>query len=290
MSFKISIILVNFNSQEFLLNCLNSLYARFDKRDDCFEVIVVDNNSSDDSCQMVRQNFPNVVLIENPVNLGFGSANNLAVKQAKGDYVLLLNPDTVVDDNILDEALKFFEHHSDNKSAFGGMLLNSDGTEQRGSRRSFPTLINAFLHFTKLDKVWQYKKAYDLSWLPVETHQVDCVSGACIAMPKAMYEALGGFDEQFFLHFEDIDLCKRIWQAGYKLWFYPQVRVFHIKGGSSTTSESIKIKVNKWFLDSLGKYLWKWDKPSAIIFSPILAALKLVAWIKSLPLTSQESV
>jgi hypothetical protein len=290
MLFKISIILVNFNSKKFLFNCIQSLYESFDKGDDRFEVIIIDNNSSDDSCQMVRQNFPNVGLIENKANLGFGRANNLAVKQAKGDYILLLNPDTVLDGKILDETLNFFQHHSDNKSAFGGMLLNPDGTEQRGGRRSFPTLINAFLHFTKLDKVWQYKKSYDLSWLPIETHPVECVSGACIAMPKPMYEALGGFDEQFFLHFEDIDLCKRIWQAGYQLWFYPQVRVFHTKGGSSTTSESIKIKVNKWFLDSLGKYLWKWDKPSAIIFSPILATLKLVAWFKSLPLTNQESV
>ena len=109
-------------------------------------------------------------------------------------------------------------------------------------------------------------------------------------MPKAMYEALGGFDDRFFLHFEDIDLCKRIWQAGYKLWFYPQVRLFHTKGGSSSTSQQIKMNVNKCFLDSLGKYLWKWDKPSAIIFSPILSYLKLVVWIKSLPLESKDSV
>lgn len=290
MLLKISIILVNFNSQELLLKCIKSLSASFEKSNDCFEVIVVDNDSSDDSCKMIRHNFPNVVLIQNDVNLGFGKANNLAVRQAKGEYILLLNPDTVVDGNILDKSLKFFSEHSDHKSAFGGILLNPDGSEQRGSRRSFPNLLNVFLHFTKLYKIVKYQKSYELSWLPVETHPVDCVSGACIGMPKAMYEDLGGFDEQFFLHFEDIDLCKRIWQAGYKLWFYPQVKVFHVKGGSSNTSETIKIKVNKWFLDSLGKYLWKWDKPSAIIFSPILVALKLVAWIKSLPLTNQESV
>jgi len=287
---KISIILVSFNSDNFLSKCLNSLYSSSSGWNDCFEVIVVDNNSSDDSCSIVRQNFPKAVLIQNDINLGFGKANNLAVRQAKGDYVLLLNPDTVLDGNILHETLNFFEHHQDNRSAFGGILLNTDGSEQKGGRRSFPTFLNAFLHFTKLYKVFKYKKSYDLSWLPVETHPVECVSGACIAMPKTMYEALGGFDEQFFLHFEDIDLCKRIWQAGYKLWFYPKIRVFHVKGGSSTISESIKIKVNKWFFDSLGKYLWKWDKPSAIIFSPILAALKLVAWIKSLPLKSKESV
>jgi len=290
MKAKISIILVNFNSKKLLSNCLNSLYSNGGENGHSVEVIVIDNNSYDDSCRMIRQGFPDVVLIQNDVNLGFGKANNLAVKQAKGEYILLLNPDTVVDGNILDKTLKFFAEHSDNKSAFGGILLNPDGSEQRGSRRSFPNFLNVFLHFTKLYKVFKYKKSYDLSWLPVETHQVDCVSGACIGMPKAMYEELGGFDEQFFLHFEDIDLCKRIWQAGYKLWFYPQVRVFHVKGGSSNTSETIKTKVNKWFLDSLGKYLWKWDKPSAIIFSPILGVLKLVAWIKSLSLTNQESV
>jgi len=290
MNFKLSIILVSFNSKNFLLNCLESLYACLIRGEYYCEVIVVDNKSSDFSCQMVRHKFPDVILIENDVNLGFGRANNLAVQCAKGNYVLLLNPDTLVNDKILDKTLNFFQNHLDQKSAFGGILVNSDGTEQGGSRRSFPNLINTFLYFTKLDKIWQYKNSYDLSWLPIETHQVDCVSGACIGMPKSMYQDLGGFDEQFFLHFEDIDLCKRIWKFGYKLWFYPEVKVFHVKGGSSTTSESIKIKVNKWFLDSLGKYLWKWEKPSAIMFSPILAALKTVAWIKSLLLINQKSV
>lgn len=290
MTIRLSFVIVSYNCKLKLLKCLENLYSQLGETKNICEIIVFDNNSSDDTCIKVRHNFSDVLLIENPVNLGFGRANNLAVRQAKGTHILLINPDTVVDGNILAETLSFFSHHPDNKNAFGGMLLNADGTEQRGSRRSFPTLINTFLHFTKLYKIVKYKKSYDLSWLPVETHQVQCVSGACIGMPKAMYEELGGFDEQFFLHFEDIDLCKRIWQAGYKLWFYPQVRVFHVKGGSSNTSETIKTKVNKWFLDSLGKYLWKWDKPSAIIFSPILVALKLVAWIKSLPLTNQESL
>ncbi|MCT7977398.1 glycosyltransferase family 2 protein [Laspinema olomoucense] len=284
MTLKISIILVSFNSQELLSKCLTSLYSFLAGGDNFFEVIVVDNCSSDNTCKMVISDFTKTILVQNPVNLGFGAANNLGFRHATGEYILLINPDTVVDGNILDETFKFFAKHSDNKSAFGGILLNPDGSEQRGSRRSFPNFLNVFLHFTKLYKVFGYKKSYDLSWLPVETHQVDCVSGACIGMPKAMYEDLGGFDEQFFLHFEDIDLCKRIWQAGYQLWFYPKVRLFHVKGGSSNTSETIKTKVNKWFLDSLGKYLWKWDKPSAIIFSPILGALKLVAWIKGLSL------
>lgn len=286
MTVKVSILLVSFNSEKLLSKCLTSLYSSFARGDDFFEVIVVDNCSSDNTCKMVISDFPQTILVQNSVNLGFGAANNIGFKYATGDYILLLNPDTVVDGNILDAMLTFFAKHSDKKSAFGGILLNSDGSEQRGSRRSFPAFLNVVLHFTRLYKIFKYKKSYDLSWLPVETHQVDCVSGACIAMPKSMYEDLGGFDAQFFLHFEDIDLCKRIWQAGYELWFYPKVRLFHVKGGSSNTSEQIKTKVNKWFLDSLGKYLWKWDKLSAIIFTPILGALKLVAWIKGLPLTS----
>lgn len=290
MSPKISIIIVSYNAKKLLQQCVQSLYLSSNYLQDLCEIVVVDNHSEDGSPEFLMQQHPEVKLITNQENIGFGKANNQGVKQAIGEYICLINPDTIVDSSTLAAVIDFFIQYPDNKSAFGGILLNPNGSEQRGSRRSFPNFLNVFLHFTKLYKIFKYKKSYDLSWLPVETHQVECVSGACIGMPKAMYEDLGGFDEQFFLHFEDIDLCKRIWQAGYKLWFYPQVRVFHVKGGSSNTSETIKTKVNKWFLDSLGKYLWKWDKPSAIIFSPILVALKLVAWIKSLPLTNQESV
>ncbi|MCT7983622.1 glycosyltransferase [Laspinema sp. A4] len=290
MAPKISIIIVSYNAKNLLQQCVQSLYLSSNYFQDLFEIIVVDNHSQDGSPEFLREQHPEVKLISNQENLGFGKANNQGVKEAIGEYIFLINPDTIVASSTLAAVLDFFIQYPDNKSAFGGILLNPDGSEQRGSRRSFPNFLNVFLHFTKLYKVFKYKKSYDLSWLPVETHQVDCVSGACIGIPKAMYEDLGGFDEQFFLHFEDIDLCKRIWQAGYKLWFYPQVRVFHVKGGSSNTSETIQTKVNKWFLDSLGKYLWKWNKPSAIIFSPILVALKLVAWIKSLSLKTDASV
>ncbi|MDJ0696544.1 glycosyltransferase family 2 protein [Mastigocoleus sp. MO_188.B34] len=284
MNPKISVIIVNYNAKPLLQRCIESLYPNSKQQRNLSEIIVVDNDSQDGSPELLRQQYPEIKLIDNQENLGFGKANNQGVREAIGEYILLINPDTVADGNILDQTLKFFEQHPDNKSAFGGILLNPDGSQQRGSRRSFPTFLNALLHFTKLDKTFNYKKAYDLSWLPVETHEVECVSGACIGIPKVMYEKLKGFDERFFLHFEDIDLCKKIQQAGYKLWFYPEVRLFHEKGGSSNGSQPIKIKVNKWFLDSLGKYLWKWDKPSAIIFSPILGYLKFLAWFKTLQL------
>lgn len=278
----ISIIIVSFNSKKTLYNCLTELYNRSTMSSNYFEVIVVDNSSWDGTCEMVTQTFPQVVLLQNLTNLGFGAANNQGVKNARGEYILLINPDTVANCDLICETIKFFEQHTDTKSAFGGLLLNLDGSEQRGSRRSFPNFFNAFLHFTKLYKLLKYRRTYDLSWLSIEPHEVECVSGACIGIPKAMYDYLGGFDERFFLHFEDIDLCKRIWQAGYKLWFYPNLRLFHHKGGSSNISQNIKINVNKWFLDSLGKYLWKWDKPSAVLFGPILGCLKLVGWVKSL--------
>lgn len=286
----ISIIFVSFNSKKTLPNSLTELYRHSKGSDNSFEVIVVDNNSWDGTGDAIAQAFPQVILLQNSTNLGFGAANNQGVKRARGEYILLLNPDTVADCDLVCETLKFFEQHPDNKSAFGGLLLNLDGREQRGSRRSFPTLLNAFLHFTKAYKLIKYRRAYDLSGLPIETHEVECVSGACIGMPKAMYESLGGFDERFFLHFEDIDLCKRIWQAGNKLWYYPNIRVFHYKGGSSKSSQEIIIKVNKWFLDSLGKYLWKWDKLSAILFIPILTCLKMVGWMKSLSPPKKISV
>ena len=290
MEIKLSVIIVSYNNSKLLFNCLQRLYSVTQSKTSESEVIVIDNCSSDDSVKVVQQNFPQVVLIPNLVNLGFGKANNVAVSQARGKYILLINPDTVADCDLVYESLQFFSKYPDHKSAFGGILINSDGKEQRGSRRSFPTFANAFLYFTKLSKLIKLKKTYDLSGLPIETHEVECVSGACISMPKAMYEEIDGFDERFFLHFEDIDLCKRILQAGYKLWFYPEVRLLHIKGGSSQSSSESQIKVNQWFLDSLGKYLWKWNKLGAVIFSPALKMLQLAAWIKRLQVKAEKQL
>ena len=273
----LSIIIVSYNGESVLKKCLTSLDQDSDKRNLMVEIIVVDNDSSDGSVQMIEQNFPRVILIKNSNNVGFGVANNIASKKASGEYLLFLNPDTVSNCDIVEETLSFFRKHPDDKSAFGGMLIDSDGKEQRGCRRSFPTVLNAFLHFTKLTKIIKYQKAYDLSGLTMETHKVECVSGACIGIPKVMYQELGGFDERFFLHFEDIDLCKRIWEAGYTLWFYPRVKVMHIKGVSSNSSQKSRVKVNQWFLESLLKYLWKWDKIGGILFIPLFVVLRLVS-------------
>jgi GT2 family glycosyltransferase len=276
---ELSIIIVNYNSQELLDANLNSIYAWSDR--DNFEVIVVDNFSWDNSCKIVKEKYPQVKLISNNRNWGFGKANNIGVSQALGKYILLINPDTIARCNLVEESLKFFAQYPDNRNAFGGMLIDLNGKEQRGSRRSFPTLLNAFLHFSKLSTVFNYKKLYDLSGNPITMHPVECVSGACIGLPKTMYESIGGFDEKFFLHFEDIDLCKRIWEKGYRLWFYPNLTLMHVKGGSSNISREVKLKVNKWFLESLAIYLWKWNKIDAIIFSPILLILRLVSWFKN---------
>lgn len=288
MKIKISIILVSYNAKFLLDQCLQSIYTKSQNFPNPFEIIVVDNCSQDGSPEFLKHSYPEITLIENKENLGFGRANNQAVNAAQGEYLLLINSDTIADCNLVEEALKFFEQHTDNKSAFGGLLINPDGSEQRGCRRSFPTLTNSLLHFTKIYKIITYKRAYDLSGRQIETHELECVSGACIGMPKAMYQELGGFDEIFFLHFEDIDLCKRIWQSGYKLWFYPNLRLIHHKGGSSNSSQEIKINVNKWFLESLAKYLWKWDKPSAVLFSPILGFLMVLGWFQALQTTKSQ--
>lgn len=220
----ISIILVNYNGRAQLRRCLPSLAAVKPKED--LEIIVVDNNSLDGSREFILISFPEVQLLVNPKNLGFGAANNRGAAAARGKYLLFLNTDTEMYPGALDRLLQVFQSDG-NIGCAGPALIQEKGRIQVsfGGRMNFFSEMwkkAAGNSLTALRMKWKYKEK-NVKWL----------SGACLLVRRAAWEQSSGFDEKFFLYFEDIDLCFRLWEQGWKLRYVPSARVFH-QGGAST--------------------------------------------------------
>lgn len=230
---SISIIIVSYNTEKVLLDCLDSIYPQIKKK--AIEIIVVDNASKDKSVERLKQKFPLVKIIENQDNVGFGKANNQGVSRALGDWVLLLNSDTVVKSNFISSIESIIKNHE--LGVFGFKLLNKDGSIQP-SAGFFPTLKRVLLQMLFLDDLPWVKEIYkpyqqSNSRFYLKTQEVDWVTGACILMPKAIYEKSGGFDESIFMYGEELDLCLRIKQLGYKVKYLTSPEIYHLKGASS---------------------------------------------------------
>lgn len=230
---KLSIVILNYNTKELLENCLSSLEKVKDEVD--FEVVVVDNASIDQSVDFVKEKFSWVKLIESKTNLGFARGNNLAKNAVLGKYVLFLNSDTEVYKNTLNKTLSFFE----SKQNAGGVsckIVLSDGSLDRDTRRSFPTPWVALTHFSGLDKIFPKSKYFAKYWYGYinenETHEVDVLQGAFFLTSKKILDEVGWFSEDYFLDGEDIDLCWKIKELGYSLFYFPEVTILHIKGAS----------------------------------------------------------
>ncbi|MGB9612606.1 MAG: glycosyltransferase family 2 protein [Candidatus Margulisiibacteriota bacterium] len=203
----LSIIIVNTNNKELLENCLKSIYAHTHRV--TFEIIVVDNNSHDGSQQMVKNNFPKVILIENKENVGFIAASNQGLRRFKGRYALLLNDDTIVKDFAFDYLIEFMDNHP-TVGACGPKLLNTNGTIQRQGG-----ILGK--------KFW-------LSQKPIE---VRFLVGACLMVRREVIEKVGILDENLFFYNDDLDWCLRIRKAGWKIYYLPQAEVVHYGGYSS---------------------------------------------------------
>ena len=232
---KLSVIIVNYNVKYFLEVCLHSVLRSAQGIDT--EVIVVDNNSSDDSCAMVRDRFPSVVLIENKDNKGFSKANNQGVAIAKGEYILFLNPDTVMPEEFLTKTLAYMDTHPE-AGAIGPRLIDGKGQFAPDAKKSFPTLSVAIFKTTGINKLFSrspyFNKYYAVHVGEHETAQVDVLSGCCMLVrKKAMDDAGGPFDEDYFMYCEDVDLSYRIEKAGYKNIYFPEVDLIHYKGEST---------------------------------------------------------
>lgn len=230
----VSVVIVNYKVRYFLELALYSV--RRASQDIDVEVIVVDNNSQDDSCDMVRTLFPEVKLIANNDNPGFGKANNQAINSAKGKYVLLLNPDTIITETTLTDCITFMEQHPD-AGALGVNMVNGDGVYLRESKRALPTPAVAFCKMSRLTKMFPKSRIfarYYLGYLPDnESVKSEILSGAFMFVRREAFDVAGLFDEEFFMYGEDIDLSYRIVKAGYSNYCLGATKIVHFKGEST---------------------------------------------------------
>lgn len=233
---KLTVIIVNYNVKFFVEQCLDSLERALDGIDS--EVFVVDNHSSDGSIEYLKPRFPKVIFIESNHNLGFARANNMAIRQAAGQYVLLLNPDTFVGEQTIKQAIEFMDQHPKAGGA-GVKMFNTDGTKALESRRGLPTPLTSFYKmcglcskFPESRRFGKYYMGY-LSWDKPE--RIDIISGAFCLMRKEALDKAGHLDEDFFMYGEDIDLSYRLLKAGYDNWYLP-LPILHYKGESTHKS------------------------------------------------------
>jgi hypothetical protein len=230
----LSIIIVNYNTKNLLAASLQSIYSKKHKIE--FETFVVDNGSTDGSVETIKVLYPQIIFLPQNENLGFAKANNIAIKQAKGRYILLLNPDTVVLNDCLDLMIDFMDQNPD-VGAAGCKVVLPDGSLDLACKRSFPTPENSFYHVLGLAKLFPKSRRfgqYNLTYLDEnETHEVDCLVGAFMMVRREVIEQIGLLDEKYFMYGEDIDWCYRIKNAGWKIVYYPRAQIIHYKGASS---------------------------------------------------------
>ena len=234
---KLSIIIVNYNVKFFLEQCLISVTKAVEGIEN--EIIVVDNNSIDGSIKMLKEKFPEVHLIENSENYGFSKANNQAINECRGEYILLLNPDTLLEDDTLKKILAFADE-TPKAGGIGVKMIDGKGRFLPESKRSLPTPEVAFYKISGLSKIFPNSKTfgkYHLTYLDEnEINEVDVLSGAFMLLRKSVIDKIGLLDETFFMYGEDIDLSYRITKAGYKNYYFPKTRIIHYKGESTKKS------------------------------------------------------
>ncbi len=241
----LSIIIVNYNVKHYLRECLQSIYRS--TKEINFEITVVDNNSTDGSVDMVKSEFLGVKLIENCQNLGFAKATNQGLRENKGRYVLLLNPDTIVLPNALDRMVEFMEANF-HAGALGCKLLYPDGRLQP-SCRSFPTLTTAFFENTGLEKLFLRNRIIGRHrighWDYNDIREVDQPMGSALMVRREAITQAGLMDEQFHMYYEDVDWCFRIKKRGWKIYFIPLAQIIHY-GGQSAWPNMPKMKIQRY--------------------------------------------
>ena len=225
---KLSVVIVNYNVRPFLTACLDSVQRALDGIES--EVFVVDNHSDDDSVEVVARDYQWVHLINNKENLGFSKANNMAIRQAQGEYILLLNPDTVVAEETLRGVLDFMDEHPEAGGA-GVRMHNADGTLAPESRRAIPS------PFVAAKKMLGFSRRYYMSYLSWdEPAQIEVVSGAFMMLRRQAINQVGLLDEDFFMYGEDIDMSYRLLKGGWQNWYLPY-DIIHYKGQSTSKSD-----------------------------------------------------
>ncbi|MBR1516948.1 MAG: glycosyltransferase [Bacteroidales bacterium] len=282
---KLSIVIVNYNVRHYLEQCLQSVYASAGQLE--LEVWVVDNHSIDDSLQMLRDRFPQVEVIANEDNVGFARANNQALRRCTGDYVLLLNPDTIVQEDTFECCISFIER----TAGCGGVsvkMINGEGEYLKESKRGFPSPRTSFYKISGLIRLLPHHPkvaAYYMGHLSDdETHRVEVLPGAFIMMRREVLADVGLLDESYFMYGEDIDFSWRIVLAGYDNYYLPATRILHYKGESTKHGSmnyvyafynAMMIFVKRYFSGS-GGLVYQWLIRIAIRARALLALLRRV--------------
>ncbi len=236
MGLRVSVLMVSYNVKNYVDHALDAvLRSDFQNHD----VILMDNNSFDGTVDFVRKHYPSVKVVANKTNLGFGKAVNQAATEARGDYLLILNPDTVIKEDTISTLLNYLEQN-EHVGMVGPKILNADGSFQPACKRSFPSLhvaIPKILGLSKLFPKAKWAGKYNLSYLdPDQEHTVDAISGACMLLRKNLFQKLGGFDEQFFMFGEDLDICRRMWDMNVEIHYVPTTQIVHYQGESSKSA------------------------------------------------------
>jgi GT2 family glycosyltransferase len=272
----VSVIIVTYNSAPLLRFCLDSLRAQTMAGD--FEVIVVDNASRDESVSIIKSEYPEVQIIFSDVNLGFGNANNKALGVAQGRYLVLLNPDAELPPDTLATAVKHMEENLD--AGMGGGLLQDPQGKWQPSARLFPSLLNDGLTISGLAYHFASSRffgRFDRTWAdPYIAEAVDWVPGAFAIVPRKLVDQISLFDPRFFLYYEEVDLCRRIHQAGFKVYYWPDLVITHIGGASSETVDELAFsssgkQLTLWRMRSQLLYYRKWH---GLIYSALVKALE----------------
>lgn len=260
----LAIIIVNYNTRQLLDDCLESIY-RADSPSGGLQVIVVDNASVDDSMDMVSKKYPGVIVIKNSENLGFAKANNIGVNAADARYILFLNSDTVIKRYSLVKPLKYLKTHP-RVGAVTIKLYLKDGSIDYDNHRGYPTPWNSISKFLGLAKLFPgstFFNGYHLGFRKLDKiHQIPVAAGSYLMMPTKLFKDIGMWDETYFFYGEDIDLCYRINEAGFKIVYYPKVSTLHLRGASSglrkeNAKTAVSDKANKIKIAKASAKAWK---------------------------------
>ena len=274
---KLTVVIVNYNVRFFLEQCLLSVEKAM--RNVQGEVYVVDNNSVDGSVEMVAERFPWVALIANRENTGFSKANNQAMRVAKGEYVLLLNPDTVVEEDTFEKVVRFMDEHPD-AGGLGVKMVDGKGVFLPESKRGLPSPETSFYKIFGISKLFPRSarfNRYHLGHLSTEeVHEIEILSGAFMMMRKQTLDKVGLLDEDFFMYGEDVDLSWRIILGGWKNYYYPGTRIIHYKGESTKKGSLNYVFV---FYNAMAIFARKhFSQQHAATYSAII---KMANWIRA---------
>jgi GT2 family glycosyltransferase len=288
MSKDLSVIIVSYNTASLTFYCIDRLFSSLEKEKNIsYEVIVVDNGSKDDTIKRLKKisfKKPNLLIIQNKKNLGYAKANNLGVKKASGKFILFLNSDVLISDINWNNLLKFFKKNE----KIGALTVRvnlKNNTIDPACHRGLPTLWRSFCYFFRLEKIFasfpflnRLFGGYHLVYLDLEKiHEVEAISGAFFLTKKKILERLKGFDEDFFMYGEDLDLCLRIRKLGYKIVYYPLFSVLHLKYQSGLRKEDkeIKRKTNYYFYQAMKIFYQKHYEKKYPFFVNLLVYLFL---------------